>query len=123
MIRRPPRSTRTDTLFPYTTLFRSPCATEQLRGIGMQDVEEQPARWCVRTEVCRIGGEQCMHRADRKSNGAACGGAYGKGAQRGQIADNAPRFAAAAVARGRYPPHAERAIDRHETIGTREEQT
>src|SRR3546814_14063144 len=28
MIRRPPRSTRTDTLFPYTTLFRSP---ERLR--------------------------------------------------------------------------------------------
>src|SRR3546814_7151978 len=28
MIRRPPRSTRTDTLFPYTTLFRSgPCRT------------------------------------------------------------------------------------------------
>src|SRR3546814_6998558 len=26
MIRRPPRSTRTDTLFPYTTLFRSPGA-------------------------------------------------------------------------------------------------
>src|SRR3546814_2943513 len=26
MIRRPPRSTRTDTLFPYTTLFRSICA-------------------------------------------------------------------------------------------------
>src|SRR3546814_1589031 len=26
MIRRPPRSTRTDTLFPYTTLFRSPVA-------------------------------------------------------------------------------------------------
>src|SRR3546814_7752589 len=24
MIRRPPRSTRTDTLFPYTTLFRAP---------------------------------------------------------------------------------------------------
>src|SRR3546814_3236443 len=29
MIRRPPRSTRTDTLFPYTTLFRS-------RGLGIQ---------------------------------------------------------------------------------------
>src|SRR3546814_6368274 len=29
MIRRPPRSTRTDTLFPYTTLFRS-----QLRGVA-----------------------------------------------------------------------------------------
>src|SRR3546814_4173367 len=27
MIRRPPRSTRTDTLFPYTTLFRSPVST------------------------------------------------------------------------------------------------
>src|SRR3546814_19849423 len=27
MIRRPPRSTRTDTLFPYTTLFRSGCAS------------------------------------------------------------------------------------------------
>src|SRR3546814_3986365 len=27
MIRRPPRSTRTDTLFPYTTLFRSPLAS------------------------------------------------------------------------------------------------
>src|SRR3546814_3003865 len=27
MIRRPPRSTRTDTLFPYTTLFRSTVAS------------------------------------------------------------------------------------------------
>src|SRR3546814_16275044 len=34
MIRRPPRSTRTDTLFPYTTLFRSFLALEPLRGIG-----------------------------------------------------------------------------------------
>src|SRR3546814_17251678 len=29
MIRRPPRSTRTDTLFPYTTLFRSSIANER----------------------------------------------------------------------------------------------
>src|SRR3546814_13336854 len=29
MIRRPPRSTRTDTLFPYTTLFRSDAADHQ----------------------------------------------------------------------------------------------
>src|SRR3546814_12669433 len=29
MIRRPPRSTRTDTLFPYTTLFRSAEVAEQ----------------------------------------------------------------------------------------------
>src|SRR3546814_4601862 len=31
MIRRPPRSTRTDTLFPYTTLFRSPRAVRDRR--------------------------------------------------------------------------------------------
>src|SRR3546814_11465419 len=33
MTRRPPRSTRTDTLFPYTTLFRSPSADEFLRAM------------------------------------------------------------------------------------------
>src|SRR3546814_18088892 len=32
MIRRPPRSTRTDTLFPYTTLFRSVAAALELTG-------------------------------------------------------------------------------------------
>src|SRR3546814_10201741 len=32
MIRRPPRSTRTDTLFPYTTLFRSAFAGLSLYG-------------------------------------------------------------------------------------------
>src|SRR3546814_20007 len=37
MIRRPPRSTRTDTLFPYTTLFRSGC----LAPFGLE--EERPA--------------------------------------------------------------------------------
>src|SRR3546814_6331967 len=34
MIRRPPRSTRTDTLFPYTTLFRSPAGRTRMRGPG-----------------------------------------------------------------------------------------
>src|SRR3546814_5821417 len=32
MIRRPPRSTRTDTLFPYTTLFRSKALSAILTG-------------------------------------------------------------------------------------------
>src|SRR3546814_8345794 len=32
MIRRPPRSTRTDTLFPYTTLFRSESWSRRGRG-------------------------------------------------------------------------------------------
>src|SRR3546814_13925703 len=47
MIRRPPRSTRTDTLFPYTTLFRSIQETEQ-RGdrqgaarLGIADDQRQ----------------------------------------------------------------------------------
>src|SRR3546814_16559826 len=34
MIRRPPRSTRTDTLFPYTTLFRSAWLDEDRRHLG-----------------------------------------------------------------------------------------
>src|SRR3546814_20929001 len=33
MLRRPPRSTRSDTLFPYTTLFRSPVLLAFLHGI------------------------------------------------------------------------------------------
>src|SRR3546814_14928014 len=37
MIRRPPRSTRTDTLFPYTTLFRSP-AKDQFLDRSVDDV-------------------------------------------------------------------------------------
>src|SRR3546814_8100444 len=43
MIRRPPRSTRTDTLFPYTTLFRSPLASlarlEGQEGLVLEAVE------------------------------------------------------------------------------------
>src|SRR3546814_955981 len=45
MIRRPPRSTRTDTLFPYTTLFRS--------GVGRGG--RRPA-----------GGDGCRHLAARQ---------------------------------------------------------
>src|SRR3546814_3350067 len=37
MIRRPPRSTRTDTLFPYTTLFRS---RQRPAAIGIRRVPE-----------------------------------------------------------------------------------
>src|SRR3546814_18245929 len=65
MIRRPPRSTRTDTLFPYTTLFRSggaeevrvhdPCALEMaqavldgtvLEGAGLAGVAGAPPVYC-----------------------------------------------------------------------------
>src|SRR3546814_20145484 len=43
MIRRPPRSTRTDTLFPYTTLFRS---NRQVAGreLAEADVHRRPSR-------------------------------------------------------------------------------
>src|SRR3546814_20685979 len=37
MIRRPPRSTLTDTLFPYTTLFRSPLHCAALYGFTSRD--------------------------------------------------------------------------------------
>src|SRR3546814_13506825 len=37
MIRRPPRSTRTDTLFPYTTLFRS-LADARRSGSAVENV-------------------------------------------------------------------------------------
>src|SRR3546814_19926982 len=52
MIRRPPRTTRTDTLFPYTTLFRSPQGAPManalpghLRGVDQRPVnlQDQPA--------------------------------------------------------------------------------
>src|SRR3546814_6614683 len=35
MIRRPPRSTRTDTLFPYTTLFRSAARDHAARAVRL----------------------------------------------------------------------------------------
>src|SRR3546814_18261533 len=34
MLRRPPRSTRTDTLFPYTTLFLSPAGKAAAQGVA-----------------------------------------------------------------------------------------
>src|SRR3546814_20259403 len=37
MIRRPPRSTRTDTLFPYTTLFRSATSAPAVQANGLLD--------------------------------------------------------------------------------------
>src|SRR3546814_14756556 len=46
MIRRPPRSTRTDTLFPYTTLFRSTTIGQQHRqlhgNIGLVGTQPGP---------------------------------------------------------------------------------
>src|SRR3546814_7034682 len=44
MIRRPPRSTRTDTLFPYTTLFRStdpPARRRNRRGVAISALQQR----------------------------------------------------------------------------------
>src|SRR3546814_5875890 len=59
MIRRPPRSTLTDTLFPYTTLFRSAGADRRLADFARwyMGVREDGAR---RT-VCRAS-EDCGNR-------------------------------------------------------------
>src|SRR3546814_8469575 len=55
MIRRPPRPTRTDTLFPYTTLFRS----EQQFGLGRVGRQYGRHRQQARAQgVERIGFEQ-----------------------------------------------------------------
>src|SRR3546814_16167762 len=45
MIRRPPRSTRTDTLFPYTTLFRS---SRRARDEELPRVPPDPVRLLAR---------------------------------------------------------------------------
>src|SRR3546814_13673957 len=64
MIRRPPRSTRTDTLFPYTTLFRSsgkvPCAIhvspEALGGGPIGKIRDGDiVRVCAQTGTLEIG--------------------------------------------------------------------
>src|SRR3546814_16085292 len=51
MLRRPPRSTRTDTLFPYTTLFRSD--------------EDQPLAGEARGDGIERGGEDGVGRDPR----------------------------------------------------------
>src|SRR3546814_2355455 len=55
MIRRPPRSTRTDTLFPYTTLFRSHPCGDHLRPFDM------------------AGGDRGRHRNMLRPDGAYSG--------------------------------------------------
>src|SRR3546814_10500894 len=57
MVRRPPGSTRTDTLFPYTTLFRSiEPACFQLGGRGDEHARRGEALELSGKEGCRRGG-------------------------------------------------------------------
>src|SRR3546814_3181179 len=50
MIRRPPKSTRTDTLFPYTTLFRSDRDEDDQRGDLDQHEDRVERRAFTRTD-------------------------------------------------------------------------
>src|SRR3546814_17223933 len=62
MIRRPPRSTRTDTLFPYTTLFRSAIETNigshRIHDVDSEGFSQFPG---TRFKSIRLAGK----RADR----------------------------------------------------------
>src|SRR3546814_5348906 len=71
MIRRPPRSTRTDTLFPYTTLFRS----------GDQ-------------RLARLAAEGLLGREEGEFGELLGDGAAALGAARGHVGPQSPRDAA-----------------------------
>src|SRR3546814_10877991 len=85
MIRRPPRSTRTDTLFPYTTLFRSTGGPEpRARGAGARGVgHRRGALGGACANDVRAGGsigfarEQSARARCRGDGGAVCAGLGG----------------------------------------------
>src|SRR3546814_14419407 len=54
MRRRPPRSTRTDTLFPYTTLFRSVAALRPLGNREAKDRVQHRKRWAAKQPQLEI---------------------------------------------------------------------
>src|SRR3546814_6407045 len=56
MIRRPPRSTRTDTLFPYTTLFRSPGNQLSRPPPGHRPVQPRLRHVCPVVRTARRAG-------------------------------------------------------------------
>src|SRR3546814_9402433 len=70
MIRRPPRSTRTDTLFPYTTLFRS--GRHRRHGPGLEAAQASPGP--ARHDRCEIPPD-CPS-ANARCRKAAAGGLY-----------------------------------------------
>src|SRR3546814_3731345 len=61
MMRRPPRSTRTDTLFPYTTLFRS---VREGRGARGRRLSDQPVEIAVGLRAADVRGHTDRRGAD-----------------------------------------------------------
>src|SRR3546814_15096442 len=78
MIRRPPRSTRTDTLFPYTTLFRSP--VDAVHPVADRPLQIEAAR---RVEQQAEAVAAAQHR-QRGRRGTIDGEAIGDGRFRPQ---------------------------------------
>src|SRR3546814_9194085 len=68
MIRRPPRSTRTDTLFPFTTLFRSRRARQCAIG-GFRAIAFGPALITAVQEIeeDRLRHDRHAHATDRET--------------------------------------------------------
>src|SRR3546814_3503066 len=75
MTRRPPRSTRTDTLFPYPTLFRSPFGVR--RGARLEPARRthppqhgnvSASRGRIHTRRRREQGERCRNRRAESRN-------------------------------------------------------
>src|SRR3546814_2649293 len=61
MIRRPPRSTRTDTLFPYTTLFRSTCPVAVFRRAWEESALWNDGRYEAWPHHHPFAGEWSLH--------------------------------------------------------------
>src|SRR3546814_11291446 len=91
MIRRPPRSTRTDTLFPYTTLFRS--LEQRRRRIATEILPKlvdlvQQEQWIGRHRLAQVLDDLAGHGADVRPAVAANLGLVAHAAQR--LADELP---------------------------------
>src|SRR3546814_4088964 len=86
MIRRPPRSTRTDTLFPYTTLFRSPLHLQARVRDELRGRRENRLRDCRHASAPEFGGllhrlqgpAEIRHRCVRAAELAEPGSAFGR---------------------------------------------
>src|SRR3546814_16394470 len=76
MIRRPPRSTRTDTLFPYTTLFRCGARDEGELAHQILDVVEDEGEAAVElVEALGVGERLLAPRLGEIARGLNAGGA------------------------------------------------
>src|SRR3546814_5207919 len=68
MIRRPPRSTRTDTLFPYTTLFRSHLVEAHAGRAGAQHADDDLDRARDRADLDEADAEQPEIRSEEHTS-------------------------------------------------------